>query len=63
MSQNETAELLRTLCEVYKPSAVGIWLCTSQTAFGGLTAIEMIEQDRMDEVLAATARLRDGAFG
>lgn len=56
------AALRSLLSEVYTPESVDIWLTAAHRQFGDLTVKEMEQAGRLDEVVAAAARLVTGAY-
>jgi hypothetical protein len=59
----ETVRIREALAEVYRPDGVDLWMTAPHRSFGGLSATEMIERGRTEEVLAEIERLATGAFG
>jgi len=56
------AWLAEQLAEFYSPDEARLWLFTPQRLLGGARPADLIEEDRLDEVLALIKQLQDGAF-
>ncbi len=50
------------LSDIYAPDETRIWLYSRNSLLDGARAIDLIHQDRTEEVLAAIERLDAGAF-
>lgn len=50
------------LSEVYEPEGVQVWMTSPHRWFGGRKAVDLIDEGRSGEVLAAANRLVDGAW-
>lgn len=55
-------QLLYDLRQLYEPEGVGIWLYASNAQWDGLSAMDMIAQGRIDELLQVTDQLLSGAY-
>ena len=50
------------LADIYTPDETRIWLHSRNALLGGERAIDLVHQDRTEEVLAAIERLDAGAY-
>ncbi len=50
------------LADIYTPDETRIWLYSRNALLGGERAIDLIHQDRTEEILAVIERLDAGAF-
>lgn len=57
-----TSHIETLLAEVYEPEGVRIWMTSPHRWFKDKSAVEMIADGRVKEVLAAVNILIDGAF-
>ena len=58
----EFATLLRELRQVYEPEGCGIWLYAPHKTWNGLSAVDLIEDGRIEEVLTVIDQLASGAY-
>lgn len=56
------AWLIEELADFYVPSEAKLWLFTPQRSLQGATPADLIEQDKLDDVLALIRQLQEGAF-
>ena len=56
------AWLAEQLAEFYEPDQAKLWLFTPQRLVAGSRPADLIEEDRLDEVLALIKQLQDGTF-
>ena len=54
--------MLDELRSVYTPEGCGVWLYSPHKLWGGLSAVDLMDQGRMDDVLAAIEQLATGSF-
>lgn len=54
--------LVDELAELYEPDHARLWLFAPNRLLGGDRPADRIQHDRLDDVLAVIAQLRDGAF-
>jgi hypothetical protein len=54
--------LLDQLADLYEPDEVLLWLFSPHRMLRGDRPADRIQQDKIDDVLALVAQLRDGAF-
>ena len=58
----QIATLLRELRGIYEPEGCGIWLYAPHKTWSGLSAVDMIEDGRINEVLQVIDQLASGAY-
>jgi hypothetical protein len=58
----ELAFIVEQLSDFYEPSEARMWILSRQKLLGGQVPAEMIQANRVDEVLTAINQLRDGVF-
>jgi hypothetical protein len=58
----ELAFVVEQLSDFYEPQEARLWILSRQRLLEGRVPAEMIQEDKVDEVLAAINQLRDGAF-
>lgn len=58
--ENDLADLIDGLTEVYKPEGVGIWLLGANKRLDGATPIDAWKEGRQKEVLALVTSMQDG---
>ena len=58
----ELEYLIEQLADFYEPREARLWLFSRQKRLGGLTPAELIQQGKIEEVLAVIDQLRDGAY-
>lgn len=58
----ELAFIVEQLSDFYEPAEARLWILSRQKLLGGQVPAEMIQQNRVDEVLAAISQLRDGVY-
>lgn len=56
------AWLAEELSEFYSPDEARLWLFSPHRLLGGDRPADRIEEDRIDDVLALVAQLRDGSY-
>jgi transcriptional regulator with XRE-family HTH domain len=56
------AWLVEELAEFYDSREARLWLFTPQRALGGVRPADLIERDRLEDVLALIRQLQQGAF-
>ena len=56
------AWLAEELAEFYPADEARLWLFSPHRLLGGLRPADRIEEDRIDDVLALVAQLRDGSY-
>ena len=54
--------LVRELAEFYGSAEARLWLFTPQRLLGGETPAQCIQNDKVEDVQALLAQLRDGAY-
>lgn len=50
------------LAQVYRPDEARVWLFSPHRDIGGMRPVDLISNDRMDEVLAIIDRLQSAAY-
>ena len=58
--QRELAFIVEQLSDFYEPAEARTWIQSRQKLLGGQVPAELIQANRVDEVLAAIHQLRDG---
>lgn len=58
--QRELAFIVEQLSDFYEPAEARMWIQSRQKLLGGQVPAELIQANRVDEVLAAIHQLRDG---
>ena len=58
----ELAFIVEQLSDFYEPAEARLWILSRQKLLGGQIPAEMIQESRVDEVLAAINQLRDGVY-
>jgi uncharacterized protein (DUF2384 family) len=58
----ELAFVVEQLSDLYAPSEARTWLLSPQKLLGGQVPAELIQANRVDEVLALIHQLRDGTY-
>jgi hypothetical protein len=56
----ELAFIVEQLSDIYEPPEARMWLLSRQKLLGGQVPAELIQANRVDEVLAVIKQLRDG---
>lgn len=56
------AWLAEELAELYRPDEARLWLFSPHRLLGGQRPADRIEEDRIDDVLALIAQLRDSGY-
>ena len=56
------AEVNEKLAEFYPPDEARLWLFSPHRLLEGQRPADRIEEDRVDDVLALIAQLRDGSY-
>jgi uncharacterized protein (DUF2384 family) len=56
------AWLAEELAKLYPPGEARLWLFSPHRLLEGQRPAERIEEDRVDDVLALVAQLRDGSY-
>lgn len=58
----ELEYLVDQLSDFYEPAEARLWLFSRQRLLNNETPAELIQEDRIDEVLALVHQLRDGTY-
>ncbi|WP_457332359.1 hypothetical protein [Rhizobacter sp. P5_C2] len=58
----ELAFIVEQLSDFYEPAEARMWILSRQKLLGGQVPAELIQANRVDEVLAAINQLRDGIY-
>jgi hypothetical protein len=58
----ELEYLIEQLADFYEPQEARLWLFARQKRLGGVTPAELIQEGKIDEVLAVIDQLRDGVY-
>jgi uncharacterized protein (DUF2384 family) len=56
------AEVTEKLAEFYPPDEARLWLFSPHWLLEGQSPADRIDEDRVDDVLALIAQLRDGSY-
>jgi uncharacterized protein (DUF2384 family) len=54
--------IIDQLSDIYEPKEARLWLFSRQKLLGGISPADLIQDGKIDEVIEAIERLREGVF-